>query len=504
MKTFRILSIAAVAIILAACGSDDSIEASEQGSGTAKVPFTATIGTGSETAATRTVYTESGKNISVAWKVGDKVALIHNGKKDEAEVTEIDAEGNATIKGSVDATGTDGEAVTVIYPAAAVEVSKGAEYALNTDYINTKGLKQDGTLAYIAENLDFRLASGTLAITSGAATLSSSLKLASQIAVWKLSFTAGCCTPFAATSVSISIPMGTSQLQVAGASSTTGKSEYYICVVPTLMQTASSIFIKTSDGTNDVTLSKSVSGITAGKFFQSDIMLPLAPEGLQEVDLGLPSGTKWANMNIGAEKPEDKGVFFAWGEVTPKTSFTWDEYKYYGGLKSGKHQVKKYCIGEAFGTVDNLTALQASDDAATQCWGDGWCTPTFTQLEELITNPLIVNIDYAEVNGVVGCMISKINSSASLFLPAAGGYGSTNTYTNYGTYGNYWSSTLATAVNSAYPSSGGAVLSFTCSKKSGGNSEVSGSVSSVTFHKGYDNRCLGYNIRPVRKAATSN
>ena len=39
----------------------------------------------------------------------------------------------------------------------------------------------------------------------------------------------------------------------------------------------------------------------------------LKPKGLEAVDLGLPSGTKWANMNVGATKPEEYGGYYAWG-----------------------------------------------------------------------------------------------------------------------------------------------------------------------------------------------
>ena len=45
---------------------------------------------------------------------------------------------------------------------------------------------------------------------------------------------------------------------------------------------------------------------------------PQAPAGAVAIDLGLPSGTKWANMNVGANKPEDYGDHFAWGETKPK------------------------------------------------------------------------------------------------------------------------------------------------------------------------------------------
>lgn len=44
--------------------------------------------------------------------------------------------------------------------------------------------------------------------------------------------------------------------------------------------------------------------------------------GHEYVDLGL--SVKWATCNIGAEKPEDYGAYFAWGETTPKDNFSWD------------------------------------------------------------------------------------------------------------------------------------------------------------------------------------
>lgn len=48
-----------------------------------------------------------------------------------------------------------------------------------------------------------------------------------------------------------------------------------------------------------------------------------APADVQAVDLGLPSGTKWASCNIGAEKPEDYGNYYSWGEVLPKEDYSW-------------------------------------------------------------------------------------------------------------------------------------------------------------------------------------
>ena len=56
-----------------------------------------------------------------------------------------------------------------------------------------------------------------------------------------------------------------------------------------------------------------------------------AHNGHEYVDLGLPSGLKWATCNVGANSPEEYGDYFAWGETEPKTTYNWDSYKYYDG-----------------------------------------------------------------------------------------------------------------------------------------------------------------------------
>ena len=83
------------------------------------------------------------------------------------------------------------------------------------------------------------------------------------------------------------------------------------------------------------------------------------PEGA--VDLGLPSGTLWADRNIGADSPEGYGDYFAWGETRPKSTYSWSTYKY---CKGSYDTMTKYCTDSSRGTVDNKTVLEAADDAA--------------------------------------------------------------------------------------------------------------------------------------------
>ena len=91
------------------------------------------------------------------------------------------------------------------------------------------------------------------------------------------------------------------------------------------------------------------------------------PELYEWVDLGLPSGTKWASCNVGAEKPEDFGLYFAWGEtegyegITDEKQFSWADYKLCGGSNS---TLTKYNNNSSYGTVGTLTTLEQVDDAA--------------------------------------------------------------------------------------------------------------------------------------------
>ena len=152
------------------------------------------------------------------------------------------------------------------------------------------------------------------------------------------------------------------------------------------------------------------------------------------VDLGLPSGIKWADRNIGANKPEDYGDYFAWGETEPKEMYDQNTYKWYSSASSG---LTKYCTNSSYGNVDNKTVLEASDDAATANWGGQWRMPTKEERDELYEY-----CDWEEVarsNGVIGYQITSEINGNSIFLPLAGckDGGWVNSY-----YGFYWTSSL--------------------------------------------------------------
>lgn len=159
------------------------------------------------------------------------------------------------------------------------------------------------------------------------------------------------------------------------------------------------------------------------------------------VDLGLPSGTLWATFNVGAEKPEDYGDYFAWAETQPKTVYSWSTYKYSNGGDENNPNLIKYSTSSNYygynGFVDGLSTLLREDDAATANWGNEWCTPTIEQWNELRLNSTQTNTTQ---NGVYGTLCTASNGN-SIFLPAAG-YLLDDISLYPGVNGFYWANSL--------------------------------------------------------------
>ncbi len=164
--------------------------------------------------------------------------------------------------------------------------------------------------------------------------------------------------------------------------------------------------------------------------------------GYEYVDLGLPSGTKWAIYNVGATSPEGYGDYFAWGETSPKDNYEWSTYKYCNGSYT---TLTKYNTDSYYGMVDNKTTLDLSDDAARVNWGGKWRMPTKAEQDELRNN---CTWTWTTQNGINGCKVTSKTNGNSIFLPAAGYRDGTSVY-YVGSYGYYWSSSL----DESYPSS---------------------------------------------------
>ena len=162
--------------------------------------------------------------------------------------------------------------------------------------------------------------------------------------------------------------------------------------------------------------------------------------GHEYVDLGLPSGIKWATCNVGANSPEDYGDYFAWGETEPKDYYDdWSTYKYCNGSYD---TMTKYCTDSDYGTVDNKRTLDLEDDAANANWGGDWRMPTKAEQDEL-RNTDNCTWEWTTQNGVNGYKVISVRNGNSIFLPAAG-YRLNGNLNNAGNYGYYWSSSLRT------------------------------------------------------------
>ena len=155
--------------------------------------------------------------------------------------------------------------------------------------------------------------------------------------------------------------------------------------------------------------------------------------GHEYVDLGL--SVKWATCNVGATKPEEYGDYFAWGETQPKSTYDWSTYKYCNGSET---TLSKYNNSSSYGTVDNKTTLDLSDDAARANWGGSWRMPTRAEQDELRNN---CTWTWTTQNGVNGYKVTSKSNGKSIFLPAAGDRVGSS-LDAAGAYACYWSSSL--------------------------------------------------------------
>ena len=170
--------------------------------------------------------------------------------------------------------------------------------------------------------------------------------------------------------------------------------------------------------------------------------------GHDYVDLGLPSGTLWATMNVGATEETDGGLYFAWGETTgytaeqvqqqnPEKAFStsWSDYAHgtYDERDAPDYGFTKY------NATDGLTTLETEDDAAAANWGGQWHMPTKAQVEELIAN---TTREWTTVDGVNGTLFTSTeDSTKTMVLPAVGAAEDGNAGGSNGAF--MWSASLS-------------------------------------------------------------
>lgn len=142
--------------------------------------------------------------------------------------------------------------------------------------------------------------------------------------------------------------------------------------------------------------------------------------GHEWIDLGLPSGTRWATCNIGATQPSQPGGLYAWGETTTKTSYIPGNSKTHGK------------------NMNDISG-NATYDVATAKWGKGWRMPTKEEFEELVTYCSFPQ--YEKLNGRLGQKFTNHKNGRSFFLPATGHKENGSKHLEANGCGNYWTST---------------------------------------------------------------
>ena len=182
----------------------------------------------------------------------------------------------------------------------------------------------------------------------------------------------------------------------------------------------------------------------------------LFPNKHEYVDLGL--SVNWATCNVGAEKPEEYGDYYAWGETAPyyvKNAGTDDELQWRKGKEAG-YDWKSYFDIKTIEPTDyddivtfwyyntqEKKEIEYYHDAATTNWGGEWRMPRQAEFEELI-NPDNCTWTWTTMNGVNGYRVTSKKpgyEGNSIFLPAAGGYSGTDSWLR-DAYGWYWSGSI--------------------------------------------------------------
>ena len=166
------------------------------------------------------------------------------------------------------------------------------------------------------------------------------------------------------------------------------------------------------------------------------VVTVISNTGMRAIDLGL--SVKWASANLGASRPEEYGNYYAWGEVSPKSSYGWSNYRWCNGNSA---TLTKYNTDSNYGEVDYRTILEPNDDAAHVNLGGSWRMPTLAEFEELWLN---CTNEWTEVNGVDGLLLYSKKPGYTdnwIFFPC-GGYRDNSIYKE-GIGGSYVSSTLS-------------------------------------------------------------
>ena len=401
MKTFRLFSMAALALMMAACSSEDNeILQNTQQPGT--MHFTATIAAPSGDATTRTVYTEVGTTINVKWKVGDQIALVHNGVVDVAEVKTVDdVTGKATIEANITGSPSDDDVVTLAYPANAVVSAtpyKTFTFTPNPDIFDKVKHYQDGTLAYIQDNLDLRMGSGKLAVSGSGVTLKGSVSVSSLICIWKLTLQNESSNALSATKLTFKNNDDTQAKATSAA-----KSEYYLCVVPSFIPDPSGAFsFEATVGSDTYTFSKTGLSLTAGKYYQSTVTMAKAG----------PTAYTLAESTVGMIVGTDGKAYAVEDKDNLPTGVTAVAMVAYKSATAGSSLA--IALADESGAMDWSTAKSTCEGKAA-IGGNSWKLPTQDEWKQMFSANGGNEGSYSGLN-------SAITTAGGTVLPENGDY----------------------------------------------------------------------------------
>ena len=473
MKTLVALLMAGAAVT--SCSSDNEMDSLKAPAGkTYTMTVQATKGGDAMTRALE--LGAEGKTLTATWATTENVYV----KKDDAWATGSlkpqTAGASTTLKGTL--SGVTIEATNKI----TLQFPKSGD-------ITYAG--QKGTLADIAANFDYAIAKDITVVDVDDAgnidTGENAIEFDHQQAIVRFTLKNSDGTALPSNPTAFTMTDGTSTVELTNIPAetyTTNGGDGVLYVAFPASNGSADITLTATVGTDTYTCTASSKTFTVGNFYRVTAKMTKQANGPEAVDLGLPSGTLWANMNVGAARESDFGKYFAWGETTgydssDGRSFGWANYSLCNGSQT---TMTKYCNKEGYGTVDNKTTLEAADDAATANWGSPWRMPTKAEMQELVdtqNNTTDYTWELTTVDGHKGYRITRKSTGANIFLPASGNYGSSLYDLNY--YGYYWSSSL---------------------------DEESGSNPSNSYYLGTNNtkagvynwnsRYLGLSVRPVQ------
>lgn len=450
MKTFRIFSMTVLAVILAACNSNDVIIDQPVQPNDGLIHFSGTIsleGTGTRTALTET---EADQTITVAWQVGDKINMCQNGSSfGTAEVTSLSGT-SAKIEGTLSGT----YDLTASFDLKYLGNNTGANFdtALQDSYLNQKGTV--GNLG----TYDWREGSAKLKLESDKYVIDGTVKLIAQMAIWKLTLTNGS-TPLNMDNTGKTLKIFYDGTQVAGSKNNFagGSTNIVYLAVPTA--SSKNIKIEYSDGTFTYVYQKSGVNIVASKYYQSTITL----NGMLSKQFSITGSKKvlFANGNLqkvngawrfashqydyfGISQNETQKDLFGFNDYSsPSGDATWytlsqSEWNYLLATRSVTNSLSadaRYTLATLGGTYKGMIIFPDDYNHPEGTTVGG--SPVYNAASDYTAT--ITLDDWA-----------KMEKAGAMFLPAAGYYSKANepySYEDVGTGGSYTSTTAYTDYN---------------------------------------------------------